>query len=82
MDNYSISSIILNLPLALQDGVLGSWLTNADVCKLDTAFCSKKIRSQFLNLLESGIIFLHTPKLTKIEAICSWMAWVAQRNFA
>ena len=79
-NHHSISSILRNLPLALQDAVLGSWLSNADVCKLDTAFCSKEMRSNFLNLLKSGIIFLHTPKLTKIEEICSWVAWVVQRK--
>ena len=80
MDNHSISSILLNLPLALQDGVLGSWLTNADVCNLDSAFCSKEMRPQFLNILASEDMFLHSPKLTDLEAICSWMAWVIARK--
>ena len=80
MDNHNLSIVLLKLPLPLQNYLVSSWLTNADVCKLDSAFCSKKFRSKFLKVLESEVMFLYTPVLTDIELISSWMEWVLKRK--
>ena len=80
MDNHDVSSILHNFPLSLQSCVLGTWLTNADVCKLDSAFCSKAMRPQFLNITNSEVVLLHSPKLTELKEISSWMEWVVKRK--
>ena len=82
MDIHDVSSILLHLPLSLQCDVLSSWLTNTDVCKLDSAFCSKKMRHQYLHVLDSELMLVNVPMFTDLETISSWMEWVLKRKIS
>ena len=75
-----MSTILLNLQLSLQSDLLANWLTNADICKLDSAFCSKEMRPQYLDIMESEVMSLHSPEFIDLEKISSWMEWVLKKK--
>ena len=70
---------ILNLPLVLQQEILGSWLTMKDVALMDSAVCSKEARLMFLELLTKETLMLSSSSIADAH-ISSWMAWVVKRG--
>ena len=77
--NHDSTFDIFNLPLVLQQEVLGSWLTIKDVAKMDSAICSREARSIFLDLLSKEDMVLINLDVNK-ENFVSWMAWMVARK--
>ena len=73
--NHNHTVDIFNIPLTLQQEVLGSWLTIKDVAKLDSAVCSRENRSLFLELLSHENMVLINPDIPndRIVLLVSWM---------
>ena len=70
---------IFTIPFALQQDVLGSWLTIKDVAKLDRAICSKEVRPIYLELLSNKDLILITS-ITIEEYNVSWIVWMSSRK--
>ena len=76
-NNHTVD--FFNIPLALQQEVLGSWLTIYDVAMMDSAVCSKEVRTMFLDLLsKEDFVFINCEMDAK--SIFSWMAWIVARK--
>ena len=77
--NHNRTINFFNIPLVLQQEVLGSWLTIKDVAKMDSAICAKETRPMFLELLSKRDMVLNNSTIYK-EVYGSSMAWIVARK--
>ena len=77
--NHNNIFVLFNIPLALQQQVLGSWLTIKDVAKMDSAMCLRESRPMLLELLSKRDMVLINHNISKAH-ISSWMAWMVARK--
>ena len=72
---------ILGLPLFMLRELLTVWLKDADIGRLDSAMCSKSIRSLFLDILKNDrIVMQHITKKSNEDKFDSWMKWLYHRK--
>jgi len=53
--------------------ILGSWLVLKSIVALDSAFCNRSMRSQFIHLLTTKEIIQHNPVFLKAAKMLQWL---------
>jgi hypothetical protein len=74
-------SVLLNLPHALVSSVLSNWLTMEDVYDLDSAFCNRLLRDEFM---KSAYLFrtpVQYPQIKMPKKVCErFNSWALKKG--
>ena len=65
-------SLFFDLPIHLQKCLLSEWLKPNEIVRLDSAMCSKRFRSEFLNMMKN--LTVNTSDNFKLSRGICWLS--------